>query len=191
MGSKCLLTYGDRNVVVTFDEPWTGRQLMERMKEMDMFEGVCFSALVLTRFDEDFRVYVDVAEEDAIENKSKIKVRETSQVRIADVLQEPQSMQPARGSVYCLPAIPPDILMMAQRHQAGKHFAGRQRILQWLHHDLYLYDMYPGRLYTEAARALTTKFPNLADATGTGYAHPGKPPVDNKLKHTIAFILLS
>ncbi|XP_070383359.1 uncharacterized protein [Dermacentor albipictus] len=112
---------------------------------------------------------VDVAEEDAIENKSKIKVRETSQVRIADLLQEPQSTQPARGSVYCLPAVPPDILMMAQRHQAGKHFAGRQRILQWLHHDLYLYDMYPGRLYTEAARALTTKFPNLADATGTGY----------------------
>ncbi|XP_075530821.1 uncharacterized protein LOC142563952 isoform X2 [Dermacentor variabilis] len=28
---------------------------------------------------------------------------------------------------------------------------------------------YPGRLYTEAARALTTKFPNLADATGTGH----------------------
>ncbi|KAH7959601.1 hypothetical protein HPB49_012295 [Dermacentor silvarum] len=121
-------------------------------------------------FDEDFQVHVDISEEDAIENKSKIKVKETCQVRIADVLQESsQPTQPARGSVYCLPAVPPDIAMAVQRHQAGQHFAGRQRVLQWLHHDLYLYDMYPGRLYTEAARALVTRFPNLADATGTGY----------------------
>ncbi|KAH7979592.1 hypothetical protein HPB49_009993 [Dermacentor silvarum] len=170
MTSKCLVTYGDKNVV-NFDEPWTGRQLIANLKEREMFAEVDISTLGLTCFDEDFQVHVDISEEDAIENKSKIKVKETCQVRIADVLQEsPQPTQPARGSVYCLPAVPPDIAMAVQRHQAGQHFAGRQRVLQWLHHDLYLYDMYPGRLYTEAARALVIRFPNLADATGTGYA---------------------
>ncbi|KAH7932915.1 hypothetical protein HPB49_004894 [Dermacentor silvarum] len=110
MTSKCLVTYGDKNVVVNFDEPWTDRQLIENLKEREMFAEVDISTLGLMCFDEDFQVHVDISEEDAIENKSKIKIKETGQVR------------------------------------------------------------YPGRLYTEAARVLVIRFPNLADATVTGYA---------------------
>ncbi|KAL1478930.1 hypothetical protein MTO96_052256 [Rhipicephalus appendiculatus] len=170
MQSKCLVTYGDRNVVVAFDEPWTGRDLIEHLQQLDMFSEVDVSTIGLTRFDEDFQVFVDITEVEVIENKSKIKVRVTSQVRIGDVLQESaQPAQPARAGAYSLPDVPPDIAFMLKCHQPGQHFVGRTRVLQWLHRDLYLYDMYPGKLYTEAARALITRFPNLADATGTGY----------------------
>ncbi|XP_075737745.1 uncharacterized protein LOC142777326 isoform X2 [Rhipicephalus microplus] len=170
MQSKCLVTYGDRNVAVAFDEPWTGRDLIEHLKGLDMFSEVDASAIGLTRFDEDFDVFVDITEVDVIENKSRIKVRLTSQVRIADVLEESaQPSQPARTGAYCLPDVPPDIAWMVKCHQPGQYFVGRSRVLQWLHHDLYLYDMYPGKLYTEAARALITRFPNLADVAGTGY----------------------
>ncbi|XP_075735236.1 uncharacterized protein LOC119184013 isoform X1 [Rhipicephalus microplus] len=170
MQSKCLVTYGDRNVAVAFDEPWTGRDLIEHLKGLDMFSEVDASAIGLTRFDEDFDVFVDITEVDVIENKSRIKVRLTSQVRIADVLEESaQPSQPARTGAYCLPDVPPHIAWMVKCHQPGQYFVGRSRVLQWLHHDLYLYDMYPGKLYTEAARALITRFPNLADVAGTGY----------------------
>ncbi|KAL3220607.1 hypothetical protein MRX96_050342 [Rhipicephalus microplus] len=114
MQSKCLVTYGDRNVAVAFDEPWTGRDLIEHLKGLDMFSEVDASAIGLTRFDEDFDVFVDITEVDVIENKSRIKVRLTSQVRIADVLEESaQPSQPARTGAYCLPDVPPDIAWMA------------------------------------------------------------------------------
>ncbi|KAL1471138.1 hypothetical protein MTO96_040084 [Rhipicephalus appendiculatus] len=170
MQSKCLVTYGDRNVVVAFDEPWTGRDLIEHLKQLDMFPEVDVSTIGLTRFDEDFQVFVDITEVDVIENRSKIKVRVTSQVRIGDVLQESaQPAQPARAGAYSLPDVPPDIVFMLKCHRPGQHFVGRTRVLQWLHLGVYLYDMY-SELHTEAARALITRFPNLADATGTGYA---------------------
>lgn len=170
MQSKCLVSYGDRNVVVPFDEPWTGRNLIDHLMQLDIFAEVEASTIGLTRFDEDFQVFVDITEADVIENKAKIKVRTISQVRIGDVLRESaQPAQPARAGAYHLPDVPPDIVLMVKGHKTGQHFTGRSRVLQWLHHDLYLYDMYPGRLYTEAARALVTRFPILADVTGTGY----------------------
>ncbi|XP_049270294.1 uncharacterized protein LOC125757937 [Rhipicephalus sanguineus] len=48
MSSKCLVTYGDRNAVITFDEPWMGRDSMEHIKELDMFSEVDVSTIGLT-----------------------------------------------------------------------------------------------------------------------------------------------
>lgn len=45
--SKCLVAYGDKNVVVTFHGPWTKENLTEHVKTSKLFEGLHFSAMSL------------------------------------------------------------------------------------------------------------------------------------------------
>ncbi|KAH6940970.1 hypothetical protein HPB50_011411 [Hyalomma asiaticum] len=106
---KCLVTHGDKNVVVPFVGPWKRAQLFEYLKRERAFAGIDFGNASLTVFDEDFRVHVEVTDDFIIADKSKLELKEGSQYR------------------------------------------------------------YPGKLYEEAARELVTKFPSLADSTGTGY----------------------
>ncbi|XP_070390903.1 sterile alpha motif domain-containing protein 3-like [Dermacentor albipictus] len=169
MASKCLVMYGASNVVVTFDEPCSRQDLLGQLAKNETFKDVDVCALGLTIFDEDFETFVEITEDSAIHNKAKIKVKETNQVRIADVLEKGPPQQARPGHVYMLPTVPQDISMSIERHRAGQYFKNRRRVLQWLYHDLCLQTMYPGKLYAEAAQALIAKFPNLADSTGTGY----------------------
>ncbi|XP_077511926.1 uncharacterized protein LOC144122256 [Amblyomma americanum] len=121
-------------------------------------------------FEEDFNVFVDIPEDFEIRDRAKIKVSEDCQVRIADVLDEPQQAEQSRvTATYSLPAVPNDIKFSIERHQSGQYFRARSRVVQWLYHDLCLYTMYPGKLYNEAAQALVSRYPNLADSSGTGY----------------------
>ncbi|XP_077523207.1 uncharacterized protein LOC144134097 [Amblyomma americanum] len=97
-----------------------------------------------------------------------------SSSRIGDVLDEPQQAEQSRVTAtysltYSLPAVPNDIQFSIERQQSGQYFKARSRVVQWLYHDLCLYIMYPGKLYNEAAQALVSRYPNLADASGTGY----------------------
>ncbi|XP_037521483.1 uncharacterized protein LOC119398732 [Rhipicephalus sanguineus] len=95
--------------------------------------------------------------------------------RIADVLERdiPEVQQAHVAATYSLtyslPAVPQDIKASIGRHQAGTYFKGRNRVVQWLYHDLCVYTMYPGKLYAEAAQALVDRYPTLADCSGTGY----------------------
>ncbi|XP_077523786.1 uncharacterized protein LOC144134843, partial [Amblyomma americanum] len=94
--------------------------------------------------------------------------------RIADVLDEPQQAEQSRVTAtysltYSLPAVPNDIQFSIERHQSGQYFKARSRVVQWLYHDPCLSTMYPGKLYNEAAQALVSRYPNLADSSGTGY----------------------
>nr|XP_054929008.1 uncharacterized protein LOC126534872 [Dermacentor andersoni] len=70
---------------------------------------------------------------------------------------------------YTLPPVALDIQMAVEKHRSGMHFEKRQRLIQWLFHDLCSYGMHSGKLYEEASKALVAKYPGLADSTGTGY----------------------
>ncbi|XP_077488933.1 uncharacterized protein LOC144099476 isoform X1 [Amblyomma americanum] len=76
----------------------------------------------------------------------KKSVSEDCQVRIADVLDEPQQAEQSRVTAtysltYSLPAVPNDIQFSIERHQSGQYFKARSRVVQWLYHDLCLYTM--------------------------------------------------
>ncbi|XP_070384807.1 uncharacterized protein [Dermacentor albipictus] len=100
---------------------------------------------------------------------------------IVDVLNieevSPTAVLPSVHTVYVLPNTPLDIKLSIERHSQGQYFENRRRVVQWLYNDLCSYKMsgfteievYPGKLYEEAARALISKYPNLSDTTGTGY----------------------
>ncbi|KAG0438615.1 hypothetical protein HPB47_016939, partial [Ixodes persulcatus] len=75
-------------------------------------------------------------------------------------------------SQYKLPELPKDIAFAMKQHDWSKPIPWklRQRVLEWLFHDLCRYSMYPGKLYAEAARQLVWYHKNLADNSfGTGY----------------------
>ncbi|XP_075542856.1 uncharacterized protein LOC142576565 [Dermacentor variabilis] len=173
MACKCLVTFGDKNVVVPFVGPWKRAQLFEYLKRERAFAGIDFGSATLTVFDADFGLHVDVTDDFTIEDKSKLQIKEGSQYRIVDVIDvevlpaAPQ--EPAARRIYTLPSVPVDIRLSIEKHQPGRYFANRRRVVEWLYHDLCTYTMYPGKLYEEAARELITKFPCLADSTGTGY----------------------
>ncbi|XP_077514353.1 uncharacterized protein LOC144125119 [Amblyomma americanum] len=175
MTSKCLVTFRERNFVLPFDGTLTRRGLVERVGDHELFRGIDVATLIFTMFEEDFNVFVDIPEDFEIRDRAKIKVSEDCQVRIADVLDEPQQAEQSRVTAtysltYSLPAVPNDIKFSIERHQSGQYFRARSRVVQWLYHDLCLYTMYPGKLYNEAAQALVSRYPNLADSSGTGYA---------------------
>ncbi|KAL1467715.1 hypothetical protein MTO96_041985 [Rhipicephalus appendiculatus] len=76
MQSKCLLTYGDRNVVVAFDEPWTGRDLIEHLKQLDMFSEVDVSTIGLTA-----TALADAEDADTVAGHISSKTKEVSKAR--------------------------------------------------------------------------------------------------------------
>ncbi|KAL3193542.1 hypothetical protein MRX96_016893 [Rhipicephalus microplus] len=169
--SKCLVAYGNKNVVVTFHGPWTKENLTEHVKTSKPFEGLDFSAMSLKVFDKDFDMYVDIDDDFVIPNKARLLIKETVQYRIVDVLNVeeaiPSTVCGDERTVYLLPNMPLDVKLSIDRHEQGHYFGNHCRVLRWLYNDLCSYRMYPGKLYEEAARALIAKFPNLADSTGT------------------------
>lgn len=178
MTCKCLVTFREKNFVLPFDGPMSRTALMDSLKDHEFFRGVDVATVVVTVFDEDFKVFVDMPEDYVVLDKAKIKVSENSQVRIADVLErDVPAQQPLQqphisatySLTYSLPAVPQDVQASIGRHQPGTYFKGRNRVVQWLYHDLCVYTMYPGKLYAEAAQALVARYPNLADSSGTGY----------------------
>ncbi|KAL3244585.1 hypothetical protein MRX96_047152 [Rhipicephalus microplus] len=79
--SKCLVAYGDKNVVVTFHGPWTKENLTEHIKTSKPFEGLDFSAMSLKVFDKDFEMYVDIDDDFVIPDKARLLIKETSTVQ--------------------------------------------------------------------------------------------------------------
>ncbi|KAM7299610.1 uncharacterized protein ISCGN_020176 [Ixodes scapularis] len=71
-------------------------------------------------------------------------------------------------STYSFPPVPLDIVQSLGKHKKGHHLSCRGRIIEWLYHDLCLYDLFPEKLYEVAARGLVRTFPELSDSTGTG-----------------------
>ncbi|KAL1473653.1 hypothetical protein MTO96_038541 [Rhipicephalus appendiculatus] len=171
---KCLVKHGEKNVVVPFVGPWKRAQLFEYLKRERAFAGIDFGSASVTVFDEDFGLHVEVTDDFVIEDKSKLEIKEGSQYRIVDVIDLevlPTAPQLPVPRVYTLPPVPGDVKMSIDKHTPGQYFANRRRVVEWLYYDLCSYTMYPGKLYEEAARELVTKFPSLADSTGTGYVH--------------------
>ncbi|KAK8756144.1 hypothetical protein V5799_001154, partial [Amblyomma americanum] len=144
MTSKCLVTFRERNFVLPFDWTLTQRGLVERVRDYELFRGIDVATLIFTMFEEDFNVFVDIPEDFEIRDRTKIKVSEDCQVRIADVLDGPQQAEKSRviatySLTYSLPAVPNDIQFGIERHQSGQYFKARSRVVQWLYHDLCLY----------------------------------------------------
>ncbi|KAH7933578.1 hypothetical protein HPB49_014033 [Dermacentor silvarum] len=173
MASKCLVEFREKKIVVNFDESLTRQELLANLQASGVLPNVDSAQLKFTVYDEDFKVFVDVSDDFVITDKLKVQLKEVSEYRVADVLdvevaQMPLQVAPTFMS-YTLPPVPLDIQMAIEKHRAGMHFEKRQRLIQWLFHDLCSYGMQPGKLYEEAGKALVAKYPSLADSTGTGY----------------------
>lgn len=65
--------------------------------------------------------------------------------RIMDVIMQDDpgtSRAPSKkSSEYKLPPVPLDITQAMQKHTKGHYVGCRSRLIQWLYHDLCLYDM--------------------------------------------------
>ncbi|XP_065280862.1 uncharacterized protein [Dermacentor albipictus] len=173
MASKCLVEFREKKIVVHFDGSLTRQELIGNLQASSVLANVDTAQLKLTVYDEDFKVFVDVPDDFVIIDKLKLQLKEVSEYRVVDVLdvevaQMPLQLAPTLTS-YTLPPVPLDIQMAVEKHRAGMHFEKRQRLIQWLFHDLCSYGMHPGKLYEEASKALVAKYPSLADSTGTGY----------------------
>ncbi|KAK8758572.1 hypothetical protein V5799_003797 [Amblyomma americanum] len=88
MTSKCLLSFRDRSIVLSFEAPWTQQELMEYIEYHDAFTCTAVATLNITVFDEDFGVNIDMPNEFAIEHKAKLKITETSEYRCPGKLYE-------------------------------------------------------------------------------------------------------
>ncbi|XP_075526584.1 uncharacterized protein LOC142558320 [Dermacentor variabilis] len=145
MACKCLVTFGDKNVVVPFVGPWKRAQLFEYLKRERAFASIDFGSATLTVFDADFRLHVDVTDDFIIEDKSKLEIKEGSQYRIVDVIDvevlpaAPQ--EPPARRVYTLPSVPVDIRLSIEKHQPGRYFSNQRRVVEWLYQDLCTYTM--------------------------------------------------
>ncbi|KAG0444249.1 hypothetical protein HPB47_014004, partial [Ixodes persulcatus] len=121
-----------------------------------------------------FETDVDLTEDMILEDKALLKVvQDEQQFRIMDVIIQDDpgtSRAPSKKSTeYKLPPVPLDITQAMRKHTKGHYLACRSRLIQWLYHDLCLYDMYPDKLYEKAAKCLVETFPTLADTTGSGH----------------------
>ncbi|CAN7998338.1 unnamed protein product [Ixodes hexagonus] len=81
---------------------------------------------------------------------------------------QPEKLDPAN---YVFPPLPTDIAIRLKtlRDASPVPTSLRNRIVEWLCHDLFRYTLYPQRLYAEVSRQLVLRHSVLRDRVGTGY----------------------
>ncbi|XP_029847006.3 uncharacterized protein LOC8050653 [Ixodes scapularis] len=171
---QCLVTYGTHKIVVTVDGEHRRPDLIRCLAQKQVFEGVDLEPSHIMVYHAGFETDVDLTDDMILEDKALLKVvQDEQQFRIMDVIMQDDpgtSRAPSKkSSEYKLPPVPLDITQAMRKHTKGHYVGCRSRLIQWLYHDLCLYDMYPDKLYEKAAKCLVDMFPTLADTTGSGH----------------------
>ncbi|CAN8019102.1 unnamed protein product [Ixodes persulcatus] len=165
---QCLVTYGTHKIVVAVDGEHRRPDLIRSLAHKQVFEGVDLESshiMVSTST----RIFLSVlCARNVMKHVTLFRVSRIMDVIIQD---DPgTSRAPSKKSTeYKLPPVPLDITQAMRKHTKGHYLACRSRLIQWLYHDLCLYDMYPDKLYEKAAKCLVETFPTLADTTGSGH----------------------
>ncbi|KAM7298207.1 uncharacterized protein ISCGN_018819 [Ixodes scapularis] len=171
---ECLVSYGAHKIVVVVDGEHKRADLIRTLAGNVLFQGVDLQTSHIQVYHPRYKTDVDLMEGTILEDAALVTISlDESQFRIMDVvIQEDSapSKAPSKApSEYRFPKVPLDIAQALQKHTRGQYLPCRSRIIQWLFHDLCLYDLYPDKLYAEAARSLVENFPTLKDTTGSGF----------------------
>ncbi|XP_029844490.2 uncharacterized protein LOC115327577 [Ixodes scapularis] len=169
---ECLVVYGAHKVVVNVGGERKRPDLISSLAQKELFQGFDLNTSHILIYHAGFDTDVDMTEDVVLENRARIKIRmDEAQFRVMDVVNQEEhgpSRAPLRDlSEYRFPQVPLDIKQSLAKHKKGLNLKSRNRIIQWLYHDLCQYTLYPDKLYAEAAKGLIRNFPVLEDTTGT------------------------
>ncbi|CAN7974839.1 unnamed protein product [Ixodes persulcatus] len=171
---ECLVSYGAHKIVVVVDGEHKRADLIRTLAGNVLSQGVELQTSHIQVYHPRYKTDVDLMEGTILEDAALVTISlDESQFRIMDVVVQEDSAPskaPSKApSEYRFPKVPLDIAQALQKHKRGQYLPCRSRIMQWLFHDLCLYNLYPDKLYAEAARSLVENFPTLKDTTGSGF----------------------
>ncbi|KAM7296333.1 uncharacterized protein ISCGN_021502 [Ixodes scapularis] len=183
---RVVVNHSESRRVVQVEEGWCETTLRESIAAK--FPECDVSEVLIQVYDKEFETFLDLSPDTVLEDKSRIqlvtKPAATDMGRavmaaevISVVLPGPQEQSWPESVVsphqYTLPELPKDIQLAVSQIKVGEliPYHVRQRILEWMFHDLCKHSIYPGKLYSEAARQLVWHHKQLKDqgSFGTGY----------------------
>ncbi|KAG0443527.1 hypothetical protein HPB47_014814 [Ixodes persulcatus] len=181
MSVECLAIYGSRKKVITVHGDHKLKDVRNALLQSD-FRELVKPTLLVQVYNSTYEEYVDVSDSYVIKVHDKLNlVVEELQPSTSSAAPPVAPVSVASSSIfhstlptlsYTLPELTLDLQELLPRVEEGKvSNALRQRIIRWLHSDLCRYALYPGKrdLYSEAARHLVFKYPQLADKPGFGF----------------------
>ncbi|XP_064457007.1 uncharacterized protein LOC135367817 [Ornithodoros turicata] len=166
------------------------QDVLDALKESPFRELVTDNLLVQL-YDKDFDDYIDMDENDVVEQHSVINIITTDEVinaekksdqemgqdaELASIARNApstsrQDTQPALTvPLYRLPETPMHIQAFIKDIRKGNvPESVRRRIVDWVYYDVCAHTLYPGKLYGIAAQQLVRRYPELRDISMEGH----------------------